>query len=87
MFEILSGPIAFEVLIFCRSFLTPEVVMLRSGSSCLKILESTGRTRFPILVKTDRNCSTRICALSLLSLNRVPFRFSGAVPILSCLFD
>ena len=87
MFEMLSGPIAFDVFMFCNSFSIPGVLISSSVSSCLKILGNTGKTQVPILVNTDLNCSTRICALSLLSLNRDPFRFRGAVPILSCLFD
>ena len=54
MFEMLSGQIAFEVLILCRSFSTPAVLIFRSVNLCLKFLGSIGKTEFPILVKTDR---------------------------------
>ena len=44
VFEMLSGPIAFDVFIFCNSFSTPGVLIFSSVSSCLKILGNTGKT-------------------------------------------
>ena len=40
--EMLSGPIAFDTFIFCKSFSTPGVVMFSSGRLCLNCLFKLG---------------------------------------------
>ena len=84
MLEMLSGPLALEVLMLLRSFSIPGVVMRSGGIGCLAFFLTSGRdVLLSCLVKTDLNWSTSICALSLLSLSSCPICFIGATLTLS----
>ena len=79
---IMSGPVAFRGLLFCRSFLTP------SSLTCMLFMSGYG---FPSgsgtwvswssLVKTDWYCLLSISDLSFDVLNRRPLSFRGAIPV------
>ena len=76
MFEIISGPHAFFVLMFFKSFLTPCGSMLMSFITGYFALSISGNLSvFFSFVNTDLNCWFKIFALALLSpfINRVMF--------------
>ena len=77
MLAIWSGPWALDVLIPRSSFLTPSTVMRSAGISCLALFLVSGRWLLLSLVKTNWNCSTIICAFSLLALISCPIFFKG----------
>ena len=83
----LSGPHALEVTMFFKSFSTPSVLIVKSGSLCRYCFSICGMSKESSIVNTDLNCSTNIWAFSLLSLNREPSFLSGEIPILSCFLD
>ena len=81
-----SGPLAFEVLRFFSSFVTPLVsIMMFLSGCCMVLLSTSGRVSFTCsLVKTDWNCFSRMFAFCRLSLVSVPFSLRGDTPLLSC---
>ena len=87
MLAIWSGPWALDVLIPRSSFLTPSTVMRSAGIGCLALFLVSGRWLLLSLVKTDWNCSTIICAFSLLALISCPIFFKGGTPTLSWRLD
>ena len=80
MFGIRYGPWALLILILRRHFLTPSTVHGQGFGFPCSILVSGSRGSSSSIVKTDLNCSTRICACSFRSFISCPILLSEATP-------